>query len=484
MSLFGKSDTLPALIKRLTDSPRGGAELEALLKEIETHPELDPTKVISLVTHSNPKIKEFATRVLTTAKDRTIPDLLVRELVGKPAPARAELARLAVQLGAERVKFLLGPMIHAQKPEQREAALELIASYPRWNEFLGHVRTVLADPVPQIRHRAVRLLRSAVANPTIFLLLRGLINDEDATVRGLVIDALAQTQSPDIVEPFFERLALEGPSERATMIRALSALARSGAVKMEDRLLPVLGDENPDLREAAARLLSDMPGRTEVLRAFLVHCRGLSFWIRDRSIQSIQRMGGDLVEAFAVLMQDPDEDIQVGAMMMAQGSKDPRILPHARAIFVSKHDWWVRSMAASVLAHFPASDVIDILLSRLHDGELRYSVIHALGKLGGDLVVPHLLDCLTDPQRGIRMAALDALANSRGPDVLEVLARLAQSDRDDGVREKCIVMLQAFGARGAQVVAELESRRKGPELVATGETTELSMANESLNKKG
>jgi HEAT repeat protein len=226
-----------------------------------------------------------------------------------------------------------------------------------------------------------------------------------------------------------------------------------------------------------------MPNRTQVLRAFLAHCRGLSSWIRERSITSIQKLAGGLGECLATLLQDPDEEIRVGAVMLAGPSNDPRLLPHLRAIFLGQSDWWVRSMAANVIANFPAQQVLDLLLSRIDDRDLRYSVIHALGRMRDEVVIPHLLQCLSDAQRGIRSATLDALKDSRRQDVFNALVYLGRHDREEGIREKALVMLRALGPAGERAAAEIERAQREPagQAAAPAELAGLEMANDVLN---
>ena len=69
-------------------------------------------------------------------------------------------------------------------------------------------------------------------------------------------------------------------------------------------------------------------------------------------------------------------------------------------------------MAAEVLAGFPKPEVVNALLSQIENKELRFTVISVLGRMKQPGTETYLVECLTDAQRCIRMAALDGLAGT------------------------------------------------------------------------
>lgn len=481
MALFGRSNVLAEALKRLeATGSLSAAETDTLLETVRTHPEFRIDRALWMLRSPGRKIREFAAQQLLARPDAgTLAASLVRELVATPPELRPEVARLAHQAAGGGLDGFLPTLVHANAPEKRDAALELLAAHKETRAFIPFLKVALHDPEPELRRKAVRILSRGVRSPSVFVILRDLIHDDDVEVRRMVIEAFARHAGPEIVEPFFERLTLEGERERAIIIGALSTLARTAQEEVEDRVLPMLSDESAAVREMAVRLLSEMPDRTRLLRAFLVHCRGLAFWLRDRSLASIRTISGSLIEALAELMRaGEDEDVRVGAMLLARGAPDERILPLVREIFTGNLDWWVRNTAAEVLSGFPGEEVTRLLTSRIHDPDLRYGIISLLGARPEAAAAGALLACLRDPSGGIRRAALVAFAQRGGASAVGVIAQVAAEDPDLSVRERAEELLGMLGGIEQGSPGGGDGARPAGVSVAN---EDLRMQNEELN---
>jgi HEAT repeat protein len=484
MALFNKADSLAAQLKRLeTDEKLSPPEVAQILEQVAAAPGFAVEKHPWFFSHPNARVRELAVARCAGRKLPELADLLIRDMPGKPSLVRLDMARVVVQVGPERVTPSVGPLLHSARVEQREAALDLIAQTPKWQELLGHLKAALRDVESQVRQRAVRILARGLDNPTIFMLLRNHIGDEDAAVRKIVIQAFAARPTQDIVEPFFERLPLEEQEDRDAMVRALSQLARKHQAQVEDKIFPMLGDENPEMRDVAVRLLAEMPDRTRVLRAFLVHSRGLAIWLKERCTQAILKIADSIIEPLLTLMQDPDHEVRLQALMLAAGSRDARVIPFAKEIFLGSADWWIRSLAAEILGNFALDDVTRTLISKLDDPDLQYSVIHVLGKQQNALAAQALHRCLKEGAPGVRRTVVAALAASKAPQAVELVAGLALNDPDPGVREKAAAVLESFGERAHPFAAQLAARQREESKPASGEALDLQMANDTLNAR-
>lgn len=482
MGLFGKTDDLAALLKKVEaeTSPEAG-DLPAALEVISVHPEFQLERQAWMFSHENRKVREFAAAQVRAKKSPAIIERVFREIVGKPTNVRQELARLAVECAPDRIQGRLGNMVHSGSGPEKEAALDLIEAHPKWQEFLAYLKATLHDREPRIRQRTARILANGLENCTIFMILRELINDEDEILRHIVIEAFSRKPTGEIVEPFFERLTFESPELRLIMTKALSQLARHHQAQIEERILPMLGDESSVVRDIAVKLMSEMPDRTRVLRAFLIHCRTIACWLRERSIESLSKIRDSLLDPLIDLMQEGDDDLRVNAMLLASGSRNPKLLPLVKEIFLSQSDWWIRSLAADLLGHYPEEQVTDTLTSKLEDPDLKYSIIAVLGKQGTPRAFAALFECLEDPQRGVRIAVLNAIKDAKTPLVADVIGSAARTDADPGVREKAFEILQGFGDLSRGVIEELEARHFQELKVKQSAPLELAMANESLN---
>jgi HEAT repeat protein len=484
VAVFGKSGNLATLLRRVqTQDFRTTDELETLLTRLEVHPDLRPKQIAWMVGHARHEVREFGRRRLLALRDREagIVELLFREVNGKSESIRAEIMALANRIDAKAVYRSLGRLLHSRQPEQRLAGLALIAAHADWREYLGPLKTALCDPELRVRYQVVQVLCTDPAIPAVKLLLRHLLHDEDDGIRRLAIAALAQHPDPDLVEPFLERLPFEGAREQAQMVRALTNLARTPEARIEERLLPMLADEDAQIRDSAVKLLREIPNRLSVIRSYIRFTRGLAHWLRERSYATFLQIAEDVLEQVAELMEDPDPEIQVGAMLLAAESGNPRAIPALRRILVTGTEWWVRILAVDCLARFPTPEVMTLLNKQVDNPHLRLAVVSALGKMKSSRAMPALLPCLGDEQITVRLMTLDALTELRFPEVADAVAQVALSDDEYSVREKATQVLEKLGSVGAQrlvAVKDMQERRERERVEHLA--LELEMENASL----
>lgn len=487
MALFGKSETLSSLIKKVqSDTQMPTEALAETLELIGTSPEFLPSKHLWMVSHPKGAVRQFAHKRLAALKDPGLADSLVREMPGKSASIRREMAGLVHRLDGKRVAIHLGKMVHHKKAEVREAALDLVAQSPDWSEHLGFLKVTFRDPEPRLQHQTAQILASDLENETAFLLLRGKINEDDARLRRIIIEAFAKRPRPEIVEPFFERIGHEDPDIRGLMVAALSRLAKRSQSSIEERLLPMLADEEPEIRDIAVKLLRDMPDHQRLLRIFLKHLQGVAIWVRERSLETIQKISGDLTAAIIPLLEENDQGLQVGAMIMASNSRDEGLIPPLLKILNGQDDWWIRSMAAELLRNFPHPEITMELARKVDDPDLSYSAISALGHQGTPGGLEALRNKLADSHPGIRRAVLLALSTHGSDEARELLIQSARNDEDLEVKDYATELLREEGERNEALLAELD-RRNRQELeerarnfgIADG--IALQMENETLN---
>ncbi|MFQ5503244.1 MAG: HEAT repeat domain-containing protein [Planctomycetota bacterium] len=483
MAIFGgKSSSLSALIEKVkTHSYRTNAELGVLLDQIFAHQDAKPKKLLWMLTASNPVVRQRSLEAIASMTGKSLVDLMVRAMSGQSEKLRYELAREVAKADESEVYRAIGPLIHSKDVEQRQIALEIISAHQSWSNFLGFLKKTLGDPEFSVRHRTAKILARGARNRTVRMMLIDLVEAGDAGVRREAIQALASNPGADLVEPFFARLPFEERVDQARMVDTLSALALNPNAKLEEHLIPILADENPEMRDIAVKLLAKMPNRTQVLRAYFIHSKGLATWLRARTTASILRLSDSLVEPLRELMEDHDLDVRVGAMLMIGESKDPSFVPLLEKIFKSDLDWWIRSIAVDVLAKRGSADVVNLLLSEIEDQELRYSIIAALGKIALPVTIAPLLECLADPRRGVRIATLEALAKKPTEQVARGIFLAARADKEKKVREKAAQVLGDLGNVASSYVKQLEEFRSEYDKASTSSCGELKMVNQDLN---
>lgn len=478
MALFGKS-TAESHLKRLqADSHISTKDLAEILDYIRFTPDFSVDQHPWLFSHAQKKVREFAAAEVKTPVSGALVASIARNIAGKSGEIRRDMAATIVKIAPERIGPLLDTFLTSTDLADREIGVDLISGTPDFTQHLGHLKAGLRDPDVKIRQRVVRILIRDTENATITLILRELLHDDDPVVRHLVIEALAKNPTAEIIEPFFHRIAHEGPDTRAVMLTALQRLMKGSQRHIERELMPILADENPAVREIAVKLLGELPDQQRVLRSFLIHIGGLASWLRERSIASIRTVSHDLVPALIELVKDEEPHVRLGALQVARTVTDRRMIPPIRDYFLSDRDWWERSLAAEILGNFETPEVTAALLQRIEDRDLRYSVIPALGAQKTPEAMQALIGCLKDPARGIRISAMEALREMRAPEVVAAIQRTGLADKELEVRLQAASVLRSLQINDEVLFNRLES---GPKQDAVAVDVGLEMVNDSLN---
>ena len=267
-------------------------------------------------------------------------------------------------------------------------------------------------------------------------------------MRYAAAQALAKIPPGDRAGPVIDKLTpLLGDLDAEVRFAAAQALAnmatgdRAGPVI--DKLTPLLGDPKGNVRSAAAQALGNMA-------------------TGDRA--------GAVIDKLTPLLGDPDWNVRSAAAEalanMATGDRAGAVIDKLTPL-LGDPDWNVRSAAAEALGKIPpgarAGAVIDKLTPLLGDskGNVRSVAAQTLGKIPpGDrtgAVIDKLTPLLGDPDWNVRSAAAEALGKlppgDRADAVIVKLTPLL-GDPDDNVRSAVITAIGQIGPAG--VAAEVE----------------------------
>ena len=222
------------------------------------------------------------------------------------------------------------------------------------------------------------------------LFLRGL-EDSDAEVRLASIRGLWEHESPDLI-PFLVRL-MQQDDDAAVRAEAALGLGRFVLLFEEGRL------RDRHFREAEAGLREVVENKEEIdeVRARALEAIGAhdEAWVRQ-AISEAYESGVRRLKAAAV-------------HAMGRGC-EPRWLP--------------------LLLRELASD----------EPEVRYEAATALGSLGDEAAVAHLVDHLSDPDEEVRDASISALGEIGGQEARKALTELAQ-DGPPAAKEAAVAAL-------------------------------------------
>ncbi len=152
------------------------------------------------------------------------------------------------------------------------------------------------------------------------------------------------------------------------------------------------------------------------------------WWVRTRAADALGKIGGPrVVDAVLALIKDENQDIRRAAIEILNQTKDERAVAQLLEATKDK-DWWVSERAVDALAEIGSSKALPRFVEMLQ-GEAKSlpTVIRAIGKIGDQKSLEHLLPMLARPENEIKVEAISALA------------KLADERRADTIR----VRLQA-----------------------------------------
>ncbi len=487
MALFGKSDPREGALRKLKQSLyRGRDELLQLISQLEGHG-VSPKDLSWMLMHRETEVRELAMRsVASGAVGGDVFKALLGELSRQPGSSRRQIVKMLIDTEPAEALKRIGPLAVSRRQGDREIALELLEQHPDWLSQMQVIKGLLADPIEELRVQAAGVLAREPAHPGVFLQLIDLMRSEDKGVRRCALRALAETGNADIVEPFLDRLPQETGAEQAIIVRALGKFAQDPRSKIEEKVLPALADERDAVRNAAVQLLGQMPDRARAIRSFLLEAPHLAYWLRERCVKSLLRIKDQLVEPLLTLMTDESMDVRVGALTLAADIGDERFVQPLSRVVASSEDWWIRALAADVLAAHPTPEVVQCLVGQLEDPDMRYSIVSALGKTGCTEALPHIIQALQAPVRGIRSCAVDALAKYPEGPVIEWVAHLALNDPEGSVRDKAEALLRSFGTVAQAALRQVEeaahARVQAHDASVVTDCGGLQMENDLLNE--
>lgn len=415
-----------------------------------------PSEFIWMLTDINKRYQDIAAKLLEPYhQDKQTYNLLLNEFRSKGNPVRKSIARVVGRLGFSQLQTDLYDFMHSPNKDNRLFALEILALHPRWEDFLGLYKAALKDPDQEIRLLALQKLASRVQNETIFLMLLPLVHDEQDEIRHLAIRKLAESEGrTELVEAFFARLSLEPLEVQQVITAFIGRLSRNPQLKLEERLIPVLADENESSRNLAVQILQEMPNKREIIKKFLIYTRGIVVWLRDRCFESFGKIAYRIADDVISLLEDSDPTIRIESMFLAAYINDPRIIPGVSRILESGAEWWIRVSAVEILSKFKQNpEVSRILHHYIEDDELQWSIISALGKIQDFSSMQVLVKFLKSPNKFLRLETLKSLGSFPDLSALPIFVMpLAKKDPEMDVRNAAIELLEKAGKKSSEIV--------------------------------
>jgi len=225
--------------------------------------------------------------------------------------------------------------------------------------------------------------------------------------------------------PLIEALENEDVAIRYSAAMELANNVPSFPLPLEERdsvepLIKALGDENCDIRIAAARALK-------------------GFWLAGRGEKD-----GHVIELLIRAFQEDPEEVRVHAARALKNIGKPAVEPLIKAL--RDENSTVRTYAAEALGMFDDVRAVEPLIKALEDevSNVRYSAAMALGEIGDKQAVEPLIKALKDEESNVRYSAAMALGEIGDKQAIEPLIR-ALGDDGTYVRKAAVAALDMLG---------------------------------------
>ncbi|MCK4911606.1 MAG: HEAT repeat domain-containing protein [Thermodesulfovibrionales bacterium] len=288
------------------------------------------------------------------------------------------------------------------------------------------IRKLLASVDENVRHDTVVMLArpvEGVPREEAVTALIGALKDPSWRVRKASVDTLLENYNPSEFLAGMEGLLYE-EGDAGARNSAIEAFIRLG-------------------HDASAHLISAYETDNVDVRKFIVDIAGE---VRDK----------DTVPMLIRALKDEDENVVASAVEHLGTMREPSVLS-ALVEIIESGDVWTSFPAIEALGNIGDESNIPLIASMIENKLLREPALKALGKLGGEAEVPVIAKYIADNSRSVQYEALDALASTYrkgasgksiadalkdtyGDNVSEVMIKLAKSTREN-VRDAAILFL-------------------------------------------
>jgi HEAT repeat protein/tRNA A-37 threonylcarbamoyl transferase component Bud32 len=424
------SDAIDPLVEALSTSEKRESTVyvEALSKLIDskTLPHL-----LKTMSEANGRGMSGVAGALSTSRNYPATALL-DALAKQGMPKGALLDVIAAQKSRFTVRELLNSA-YTQEPAERTGLFKIIgeiADESSVDDLIARIEG--KDPVARL-HIINVLGRFNL--PKVSEAIQKQLKDSNKFIRSAALSALAKIDGPFDM-PLITGMLRDGEIE--VQNKAVDVVIKANHPETIKYLVDVLKDENENARRAAVEVLN-VVGTSKSVKFLLEVIADSDWWVRTRAADALGKIGGPrVVDAVLALIKDENQDIRRAAIEILNQTKDERAVAQLLEATKDK-DWWVSERAVDALAEIGSSKALPRFVEMLQ-GEAKSlpTVIRAIGKIGDQKSLEHLLPMLARPENEIKVEAISALAklaDERRADTIRVRLQAVSTNNDGTISQ-------------------------------------------------
>src|ERR1700689_5482548 len=374
------SKTLPTLLKAMSEA--NGRAMSGIAWALSSSKNYPAHALLDALTKPGMP-KQALLDVIAAQKSRYTGRELLNAAYTQEQSERNGLFKIIAEIADESSVDDLLTRIEGKDPVAR---LHIINVLGRFNmpKVQQAVQKQLKDNSKFIRSAALTAL-SKMDGPFDMPLVVGMLRDPEIEVQNKAVDVVVKANHPETIKYLVEVLKDENEYARRAAVEVLNVVGTSKSVKY---LLEVIADSD--------------------------------WWVRTRAADALGKIGGPkVVDAVLSLIKDENQDIRRAAIEILNQTKDERAV--AQLIEATKdRDWWVSERAVDALAEIGSAKALPRFVEMLQ-GEPKSlpTVVRAIGKIGDQKSIEHLIPMLQRPENEVKLEAIAAIAklvDERRPD--------------------------------------------------------------------
>lgn len=443
MALFGSRSALQKVLKGEWKNDEEKLALLSALREES----VKALELIPLLWTSDPAVRQTAAPMFVSRADaKSVAQLLV-DMQSQGTAARGFALRVVTRIRADILTPALEVLIKDPSAMRQRLGWEVALELPPEIRHEYVERAVREAPGPmrvQALNRAVTDKGSALQCKA--LLLEAAQDPEDR-LRERAMELLASmgTSIPDdVLDLMLDRFTKDNAAVRSHCMAAIRSAASVRARDLRPKFMKMLSEGDDSIRRTAAELLFLTGSTDEVVVEILQHVRSLLGWLRTRILNTLKTFGDEVLRPAAALLEHPDEDVRMQALVLCEHFEDPRLVGPVVKL-LEDQDWWLRITACETLGKLKDERVVPNLIKALDDKDTRWAAIDALGNIGGEASLRALVNLLGDERPEVRIEVLQACSRSRDARLGKLLKTIMESDPSQEVRTRAVELAREYG---------------------------------------
>jgi serine/threonine-protein kinase len=395
----------PAAVPKILDAlgaadPRQSAEYVDLLAKLTTDKTLLP--IARGLMDSDPRtVKGTAAALAATNKYNVnrLVDLLGEDLYSKAAIVEV----LTVHKDRLNIRQLLN-QIYVLQPGEKAAVFKLIDEIAT-EDLLPDLLSRMDGKDPVAKMHILNVI-GRFDKPEVQKVFQEQLKDSSKLVRKAALAGVAKLKgkvdiglvSPLLLDPDVD-----------VINKAIDVIVQFNDPATVKYLVPAMKADNEFARRAAVEILNVI-GTTSSIKHLLEAIADEDWWVRSRAADALARIGGErVVSAVLELVRDKDENIRRAAIEILNTCGDKRAVDHL-ILATKDKDWWVSERAADALAGIGDNRALPAILEMVERGGRSLPVaLGALGKLGDSKLIDRVVPYLQQPEKEVRIAAIETL---------------------------------------------------------------------------